>query len=261
MGEKKSFKILIADDERPARGYLRDLLEQIGGTEIVAEAVNGLDAAEKILLFEPDLALLDMSMPLMNGIEVVQCLSDDWIPDVAFVTAHDDFAVTAFELDAIDYLLKPVELERLKLTIERARERRRLKNSHLDYLDRLRKVAESPQSSECRYASRIPLRISGRIMLIEVSDLASVEADGELLSFRTIDRQKHVVNRRLKEIEEKLDPEKFIRVSRSAIVKLDLVSEISPGRHGSWTVTLSNGDKFGVSRGRSAEVRNRLMET
>ena len=118
-----ALRILIADDERPAREYLKKLISKIDEAEVVGEAENGLDAVESIKTLQPDLALLDLQMPELTGLEVVRQIPDEKMPLVAFVTAFDNYAVQAFELNAIDYLLKPVELARLRETIDRAAQR------------------------------------------------------------------------------------------------------------------------------------------
>jgi DNA-binding LytR/AlgR family response regulator len=254
-------RVLIADDERPARAFLKGILAKIDEVELAAEAENGAEAVELIRELKPDLALLDLQMPEMSGIEVVKHLNGGHLPLVAFVTAYDHFAVQAFELNAVDYLLKPVEPQRLRATIQRSIER----------LERaeLRGVAnEALQHSVRAYDAfrggggtidRIPVRSRDEIYLVPVGEVASIVADGELLHITTGDNRRYDINFRLKDLEPRLDASKFIRVSRGALVNLDEVALISPMPGGTYLVILNNGQEIAASRLQSKVLRSSLL--
>lgn len=253
-------RVLIADDERPARLFLKSMLRTFEGVDLVGEAENGAEAVEMIRALKPDLALLDLQMPEATGIEVVRLLPAAELPLIAFVTAYDQFAIQAFELNAVDYLLKPVEKDRLQLTIDRAMDR--LEHAELREGDR-----EKLQQAAATYddlgraglLERIPVRKREEIYLIPVGDIASIVADGELLHITTSDNQRYDINFRLKDLETRLDPARFVRLSRGAIVNLDVVSHISPMPGGTYLISLTNGQEIPSSRLQSKILRSRLL--
>lgn len=254
-------RIVIADDERPAREYLKALLTGLEDIEIVAEAETGAAAVESIRAVRPDLALLDLQMPEVSGIDAVRLLRRDQMPLVAFVTAYDEFAVQAFELNAVDYLLKPVERSRLAETVARARERL----EHADWRDveseRITSAADlvDPGSAHGPI-ERIPVRRRDEIIFVPVSDVASVTADGELLHITDSVGGTHTINFRLKDLELRLDPNRFIRLSRGVIVNIDMIDRVSPMPGGTYTVFLVNGSQFAASRLQSRIVREKLLK-
>jgi two-component system, LytTR family, response regulator len=232
-------RVLIADDERPARAFLANMLRRSSDVDLVAEAASGAEAIEAIERARPDLALLDLQMPEVDGLAVVRMVRRDALPLVAFVTAHDDYAVQAFELNVIDYLLKPVEPARLEQTLARARER-------------LPFVGEP--------LKRIPVRRRDDTILLNVDGIASIVADGELLHLTTASGERHTITYRLKDLETRLDPVRFIRLSRSAIVNLDAVHRVSPMPGGTYVVTLTNRQQIAVSRSRARVLRDTLLK-
>ncbi|HBR56514.1 MAG TPA: hypothetical protein DEA22_03450 [Blastocatellia bacterium] len=250
-------RVILADDERPAREYLKNLLAEINGVEIVGEAVTGADAVELIKSAKPDLAILDLQMPELSGLEAVKMLRKNQMPLVAFVTAYDQFAVQAFELNAIDYLLKPVERQRLKQTIARSLER----IEHLDWREteakRIRNAIKSYENAE--KLERIPVKLRDEIILVPVAEIASVIADGELLRITTGENQKYVINFRLKDLEPKLDEKRFVRLSRGAIVNIDAIASLAPMPGGTFIVFLTNGQELPTSRLQSRILRSRLL--
>lgn len=253
-------RIIIADDERPAREFLKRLLAEIPEAEILGEAENGADAVGLINDLRPDLALLDMQMPEMTGLEVVRAVSESNIPLVAFVTAFDEFAVQAFELNAIDYLLKPVESARLRETLRRASERFENEDWRRTESNRIAGAAAAYESAVTnRPLQRIPVKRNEDIFLLPAANLVSITADGELLHLRTSEGQKYTINFRLKDLEARLDPELFVRLSRSAIVNIDSVERISPMPGGTFEVRLKNGEIHSASRHQSKILRTRLL--
>lgn len=254
-------RILIADDERPAREFLKAVLRSLDGVEVIGEAENGSEAVEKIKELKPDLALLDLQMPEISGLEVVRVIPRNQLPLVAFVTAFDRHAVQAFELNAIDYLLKPVETERLRLTIERASERLEQADWRGVERERLTRAVKTYDDFErSGLIDRIPVRKRDAIYLIPVGEIASIVADGELLRITSLDNQRYDINFRLKDLEPRLDERKFVRLSRGALVNLDAVERVSPLPGGTYEVFLKNGQEIASSRLQSKILRTKLFK-
>ncbi|HXG84066.1 MAG TPA: response regulator [Pyrinomonadaceae bacterium] len=254
-------RIVIADDERPARMFLKNLLETFDDVEIVGIAENGAEAIELIEATKPDLALLDLQMPEVGGLEAVKLVKKSYLPLVAFVTAHDEFAARAFELNAVDYLLKPVEKSRLRETLNRAAERLEQNDFRQSEAERLKKAAESyDELRKSEYLERIPVRRRDGILLVSIREIASVVADGELLHITSLDNKKFVINHRLKDLEARLAPEKFVRLSRGALVNTDAITKISPMPGGTYLVTLKNNQEIASSRLQSRILRERLLK-
>jgi len=254
-------RIVIADDERPARLFLKNILQDFEDVEIVGEAENGAEAIEIIKEIKPDLALLDLQMPEATGIDVVKILRKSQLPLVAFVTAYDEYAVQAFELGAVDYLLKPIEKARLRETLNRAHERleqtdfRRTDAANLKAV-----VAAYEQPADKTFLERIPIRLPDEILLVPVSEIVSVTADGELMHITNLQNKKYTINFRLKDIETRLDPKKFVRLSRSALVNLEMIARIAPMPGGTYSVALKNGQEISSSRFQSRILREKLLK-
>ncbi|MEO7673792.1 MAG: response regulator [Pyrinomonadaceae bacterium] len=253
-------RVMIADDERPAREFLKAILLQFEDVELVGEAANGSEAVELIKSVKPDLALLDLQMPEISGLEVVGLLRKTQMPLVAFVTAFDQYAVQAFELNAVDYLLKPIERPRLQLTISRARERLEQADWRDVESEKLKTAVKAyDDASRPGPIDRIPVRKREEIFLIPVADIASIVADGELLLITTNDNQKYDINFRLKDLELRLDERKFVRLSRGALVNLEAISRVSPMPGGTYIITLKNGQEVASSRLQSKILRTKLL--
>lgn len=253
-------RIIIADDERPAREFLKSVLRGFDDVEVVAEARDGTEALELIKSIKPDLALLDLQMPELSGLEVVKLLRKSQMPLVAFVTAFDQFAVQAFELNAVDYLLKPVERTRLRQTIDRATERLEHDDWRQSETERVKTAARAYEEiSGSEFIERIPVKKRDDIFLVPVGEIASIVADGELLHITTGENQKYVINFRLKELEGRLDPRLFVRLSRGAIANVEMISRVSPMPGGTFVVTLKNGQQLTSSRLQSKILRSDLL--
>jgi len=254
-------RIVIADDERPARFFLKSILQDFEDAEVVGEAENGAEAIEIIKETKPDLALLDLQMPEVTGIDVVKLLRKSQLPLVAFVTAYDEFAVQAFDVNAVDYLLKPVEKGRLRETLNRAHERleqtdfRETESANLKAA-----VAVYEETSRQTLLERIPIRLRQEILLVPVSDIASIVADGELLHLTNLQNKKYTINFRLKDLEARLDSKRFVRLSRSALVNLEAIARISPMPGGTYSVALKNGQEISSSRLQSRILRDKLLK-
>jgi two-component system, LytTR family, response regulator len=259
MTEK--LRVLIADDERPAREYLKDCLNELDLAEVVAEAENGTDAVELIKKVKPDLAILDLQMPEMTGLEVVKMLRKTQMPLIAFVTAYDEYAVQAFELNAIDYILKPVETSRLRLTLERASERLEHSDWQQAETERLRSAVEVyDKAMAAEKLERIPVRRRDDILLLPISEVATIVADGELLHISTEGNQRFTINYRLKDLEARLDENIFVRLSRGALANLNMISRISPMPGGTYLISMNNGQEIQSSRLQSRLLRTKLLK-
>jgi len=254
-------RVVIADDERPARAFLAATLRTLDGVELVGEATGGAEAVTLIERTRPDLALLDLQMPEVDGLAVVRLVQRDRLPLVAFVTAYDEYAVQAFELSAIDYLLKPVEPSRLRQTLTRAAERLAGTDVRSGEVERLRAavVAYDRGVATAEYLRRIPVRRRDDTIILPTEQIVAIVADGELLRLTTGTGERHTITYRLKDLELRLDPSRFVRLSRSAIVNIDAVTRVSPMPGGTYVVTLTNKLQVPVSRGRARTLRDVLL--
>ena len=256
-----NLRVIIADDERPAREFLKAVLREFEDVELVGEAENGADAIELIKAVKPDLALLDLQMPEISGLEVVRLLHKSQMPLVAFITAFDQYAVEAFELNAVDYLLKPIERSRLQFTISRAVERLEQADWRSVETEKLKNVIHSyDDAARSGIIDRIPVRKREEIFLIPVDEIGSIIADGELLRITTNDNQKYNINFRLKDLEMRLDARKFVRLSRGALVNLDEITSVSPMPGGTYQIFLKNGQEIASSRLQSRVLRAKILK-
>jgi two-component system LytT family response regulator len=253
-------RVLIADDERPARSFLASLLRSFEDVELVAEASNGAEALELIGKAKPDLALLDLQMPELDGLSVVRLLRGRCPPLVAFVTAFDEYAVRAFEVNAVDYLLKPVSAARLRETLNRAQERLERADLRVEALRQARLAAgEYEKAVPPDRLERLPVRQEDRILLLPVAQIASVRAEGELLHVTTARNEHHTVSCRLKDLERRLDPARFVRLGRGDLANVDMITKVNVMPGGTYVVVLQNGQEVAVSRIRSRILRDRLL--
>jgi two-component system LytT family response regulator len=253
-------RVLVADDERPARAFLVKMLRAIAGVTVVAEAVDGADAVQRIEEHRPDVALLDLQMPEVNGLEVVRLLRRDAMPLVIFVTAFDEYAVRAFEMNAVDYLTKPVTEARLGEAFRRVRDRLGRRDVRLHSGSALGAAQRSyDRAAGAPRLTRIPVRHREEIVLVPVPHLVSVVAEGELLHLTTTTRERYTFGYRLKDLEARLDPARFVRLSRGTLVAIDQIARVIPLPGGLYTAVLRNGDQHDVSRIQSRLLRQRLL--
>lgn len=253
--------MIIADDERPAREFLKSILREFENVEIVGEAENGSDAVELIKSVKPDLALLDLKMPEVSGLDAVKLLRKSQMPLIAFVTAHDEFAIQAFDVNAVDYLLKPVERSRLAETIQRATERLEQTDWRVVEAEKVKNAASDyDTNTRTELLDRIPVKVREEIYLIPVDEVAAIVADGELLHITTAENKKYVINYRLKDLEMRLDQRKFVRLSRGAIANMSMITRISPMPGGTYTVALKNGQEIASSRLQSKILRSKFLK-
>ncbi len=261
-------KVLIVDDEPNAREGIRLRLKGHSDVEIVGECSSGEEAVHSIDGLRPDLLFLDIQMPGMNGFEVLRKVSVDPMPIVVFVTAYDKYAVKAFEFHALDYLLKPIEDERFDETVRFALSRmnqrnleayaKRLKEAVDNYPDR---AGDSPTlvrgtvTSSANYLERIAVKAHDRIYMLPVSNIDWIESGGDYIYLHA-ESQKHIVRQTMTSLEQKIDPMKFVRIHRSAIVNVDSIKSLHPNEHGDYDVYLKTGEKLKLSR----SYRNHFQE-
>ena len=253
-------RVVIADDERPARSFLVALLQSFDDVTVVGEAATGKEAVTIIEQERPDLALLDLQMPELDGIGVVRALKKQRMPLIAFVTAYDEYAVRAFEVNAVDYLLKPVERARLRETLNRTQ-------THLEHAELMSDQASRARASidgyegspSATYLERVPVRYREEVLLVPVPQIASIVADGELLTITTIQSARHIINYRLRTLEARLDPARFVRLGRGTLANVDLITKISVMPGGTHLAVLSTGQKLQVSRLQSRILRERFL--
>lgn len=259
-------RVLIVDDELLARQRLKDLLVDRSDVTIVGTAHNGREAVELIRQEEPDLVFLDVQMPGLDGLDVIQTIGPDDMPVTVFVTAYDEYALNAFELAALDYLVKPFDDERFEKAFSRAKELASLRE--VDGLTKrlkslLHRDTEDPASdgpsaeANADYLERIAVETKGRVRIVSVDDLIYIKADGPYAELHTAD-DIYLIRERMKTLESRLDPGEFFRIHRSTIVKLDRIESILQRSGGDHAVQLTDGTRLDVSRSRRDELKERL---
>lgn len=255
-----TLRLLIADDEPLARQRLSVALSQMEEVEVVGMAEDGLAAAEQVQRLKPDVLLLDIQMPGANGIEVARALTQETRPDIIFVTAFDRFAVDAFVLEAVDYLLKPVKFDRLKEAIGRVVHRKGLREAAQETAElhevvaalRSQGTAPSPQ-----YETELWVPAEGRIIRLDVDRIEWVEAAGDYVIFHTESRS-FLLKATMTALAERLDPARMIRVHRSSMVRLAGVKGVERPGKGALTLLLSSGAKVQVGPTYMEEVERAL---
>lgn len=258
---ENKLRVVIADDERPARSFLASLLRGFEEVKLLGEATTGPEALALIEESQPDLALLDLQMPELDGLGVVRLIDKARMPLIAFVTAYDEYAVQAFEVHAIDYLLKPVEGGRLRETIRRAQDRLERTDLREAEAERLKSAASAYEmAARQQYLERLPVRRREEIFILPVREIASIIAEGELLHVTTEHNEKHVLNYRLKDLEARLDPAVFLRLGRGTLANVEMISRISPMPGGTYLVTLTNQQQLSVSRLQSRVLREQFLK-
>lgn len=242
-------RAVVVDDEEPARERLRHLLQAIPDVAVVGEAGDGEQAIERILELKPDVIFLDIQMPGCNGLDVVASLRRPR-PKIIFCTAFDQYAVDAFELHACDYLLKPVSRARLEKAVAR------LGTRTAEDADA---AVEGARCSAARYPTRFLAKVGSRYSVIPRHDVLYFASEGGITKIQTAP-QHYWMEPTLNELEERVDPMKFFRISRAAIVNLDAVREVVPLLGGSGEARLVNGTRLEVSRRRLKALMDRLAE-
>ncbi len=236
-------RVLIADDEAPARRIVRAYLGGRDGIEVVGEAENGLEVVDAVRSLEPQVVILDVQMPGMNGFEAIDAIGAEAMPAVVFATAFDEFALQAFEVHAVDYLLKPFSRERFHRALDRAIERTERRAGDQERLARL--IASLPHASS--YLERIVVRHGDRLFFVATNDMLHLTAEGNYVRVHTADGS-HLIRGTLVNLEGRLDPKRFARIHRSGIVNIDAVKQVDAHFHGDYIVQLKNGETLRLSR-------------
>jgi len=258
-----SIRVLVVDDEPLARERLHELLHETPGVTVMGTAEDGPEAVDAIRDESPDLVFLDVQMPGMSGIDVIEEVGQAEMPVTVFVTAYDQYAIKAFDLAAVDYLLKPFDDERFEEALRRAREHIESQEDAIpDRLLRLLRerdpsLLDDADSNEESYLERIAVQGQGKARIVSVDDVTHIIADGSYAELHT-DDDTYVIRERMKTLAARLDPDAFVRVHRSAIVQLDEIELILRGGGGDYAVRLEEGTRVSVSRSRVGELQDRL---
>ncbi|HFA50480.1 MAG TPA: response regulator transcription factor [Bacteroidetes bacterium] len=239
----KNLRILIADDEQPARQKAKKFLAQEEHIAAISEAENGPEAVQIISGQNIDLVFLDIQMPGMNGFEVIEKIGAENMPPVIFVTAYDQYAIHAFKVQAVDYLLKPFGQNSFHQSFQRALQQIRSKPKYSELFSRL--LQEVKQKKE--YIERIMVNSGSRYFFIPVDDVLYISADDKYVRLHT-GKKTWLLRETLANLEKKLDPAEFARIHRSHIVRLSGIREMSPRSHGDYWVLLKNGERLVMSR-------------
>jgi two-component system LytT family response regulator len=247
----KRFSVLIVDDEPLAREGLRMLLAGDPEVGAIGEAKNGREAVTAIRESRPELVFLDVQMPEMDGFQVVQEVGAEGMPAVVFVTAYDQYAIRAFEINAVDYLLKPVTAERFQQSLERAKARL---GGGEETERRMVSLLEA-MANPSRYAKRLAVRSGGKTLLVAVDEIEWIQAAENYVELHTIGAGCHLLQATMNTMEGSLNPEMFLRIHRSVIVNVGRIKELRPAGHGEYVVVLGSGVR--VQSGRSYHERVR----
>lgn len=242
----QTVSVVLVEDELEARLNLHDFLKEIDWVDVRGEARDGGEAVELLERLRPDLVLLDVQLPVRSGLEVLSSLR--YTPDVVFTTAHDGHALRAFELGAIDYLLKPFGRERFLAAMERVRQRRAAPPEAPGALERMRAALQSAP------LERLFVRQGSRIVPVAVSDIVHIAAAGDYAEIRTA-KATYLIHVALRDLSERLDPARFLRVHRSHVVNLDAVDHIAPFDERRLALCLRDGTEIVASRAASEALR------
>jgi two-component system LytT family response regulator len=263
-GGRRNIRVLIADDEMLARQRIEDLLREHDGFEIAAQATSGDSAIQAIREWKPDLVFLDVQMPGKTGLDVVREIGPRNMPPTIFVTAFDQHALTAFDLAALDYLVKPFDDDRFDQALHRARrvieleQVGKLSEQLVSLLQGARSDQPSSQpATHHGYLERIAVEMKGQVRVVPVKQIDYILASGPYAELYVADKR-YVIRERMQTLEERLDPDRFFRIHRSAIVRLDLVETLLRNPGGDYAVQLKGGTKLKVSRSRFEALEQRM---
>jgi len=238
-------RALIVDDEPLARDRLQKLLDGDADVTVIGQCTNGKEAVKAIREGKPDVVFLDVQMPELDGFGVLANLDKDQIPIVIFVTAHDKFALKAFEVHALDFLLKPFDRERFQTALKRAKDR--VGQKRPGELDQRIAALLAEIKPEAKALDRMAIKTSGRVIFVKTSDIDWIEAADNYVNLH-VGNEAHLHRETLTALAERLPPKKFMRISRSTIVNVDRIKELQPLFHGEYAVILRNGATLTLSR-------------
>ena len=259
---KKKIRTLIVDDEPLARQNLRVLLKADPEIEIAGECGSGHEALKAIQAQPPDLLFLDIQMPEMNGFDVLKRIDTERIPAIIFVTAFDQYALKAFEVHALDYLLKPFDDARFEKALRQAKaqiEQREINNLSRKLFALLedRAAPQADKTERTNYLARLMIKSSSRVFFLKTDEIDWIAADDYYVKLH-VGRKSHLLRETMNELEIKLDPEKFLRIHRSTIVNIDRIKELHPHFNGDYMVILHDGTELKLSRSRREQVQSIL---
>jgi two-component system LytT family response regulator len=252
MSESNRIRVLIVDDEPLARGMVREMLANDPEAEIVGECSNGREAISAIKSLGPDLIFLDVQMPEFGGFEVLESLKEEPLPRVIFVTAYDQYAVRAFDVHALDYLLKPFDRERFMTAWDRAKIH--ISKEQFDRRDQHIVALLEELKAGTRYIERLVVKTAGRVFFLDTSDIDCIEAEGNYVRVHNGPKS-YLLRETISGLESQLDPRKFLRIHRSAIVRIDRIKELQPWFHGEYHVILKDGKQLTLSRNYRANLQ------
>jgi len=238
-------RVLIVDDEALARDRLRQLLQVEPDIQIVGECADGQEAVATIQRESPDLIFLDIQMPELDGFGVLAALKTNQVPVIVFVTAYDQFALKAFDVHAVDYLLKPFDRERFQAALRHALVQVRQRDDKS--LAQRQSAALADLKPATKPAERLPVKTGGRVIFVRIADIDWVEAAHNYVILH-VDKDSHFLRETMNAFEGRVSPEKFVRISRSTMVNIDRIKELQPMFYGEYTVTLHNGTRLTLSR-------------
>src|SRR5499427_636653 len=250
-------RVLIADDEPLARERLRTLLQDEPGMEIVGEAGDGTSAAESIVALNPDIVFLDVQMPGADGFDVIEAVGPQRMPFVVFVTAFDRYALRAFDVHALDYLLKPFDRERFRQAVARARQQMTRNGGEVER--RLAAIMDDLRPAKQK-TDRFVVKSGGRIFFVRTSEIDWIEAAGNYVKLH-VGNDSHLIRETMNAVESKLSPEMFVRIHRCHIVNIEQVRELQPWFNGEYVVFLKNGTRLTLSRGYRERLQERVGRT
>lgn len=250
-----SIRALIVDDEPLARQRLRTLLEGTDDVEVVGECSDGAEALMAVRDTVPDLVFLDVEMPVLDGFGVLEALGKEQRPAVIFVTAYDRYAIRAFEVHALDYLLKPFDRERFQRALERARAKLTVPRMG-DSDPQMPVLTEDPRGNR-KPLDRLVIKSGGRVFFLRTEEVDWIEAAGNYVRLH-VGPETHLLRETMNSLEGRLDADRFIRVHRSTIVNLERIKELQPWFHGDYVVILQDGTQLPLSRSHRQKLQDRF---
>jgi len=240
-------RTLVVDDEPLARERLRSLLAGEPDVQVVGECGDGCQAVRAIEELRPDLVFLDVEVPNLDGFHILESVGGDRVPAVVFVTAYDQYALRAFDVRAVDYVLKPFGRERLQRALERARAQiARTRSSDLSA--QLAALFEGMRLGKASFLKRLVIKENGRLFFLGTADIDWVEASGNYVRLH-VGADAHLLRETMNALESRLDPEQFLRIHRSTIVNIERIKELQPWFHGDYHVVLRDGRQLTMSAG------------